>query len=147
MERPKIENFFPDGLCQAHSQYSVAPDLFRYSQSLDNYIDHIKEVEKTKFKKAFDLLEDLHSEQNGPPLYDGKSEIAWQKVMYAVENFLELNRNEIEPETTQVFVEGKREPVIIICGFCSCSQSKGIDYDDQRGKPYCIECQSYIKEE
>lgn len=49
MQRPQIENFFPNGLCQAHSQYSVAPDLFRYSQSLDNYIDHIKDkIEKTK---------------------------------------------------------------------------------------------------
>lgn len=47
MERPQIENFIPGGLVEAHREYSTAPGLFAYAQSLENYIDWILEQKES----------------------------------------------------------------------------------------------------
>lgn len=42
--RPDIKDYFPEGTTveQAHAQYVQSPNLFKYVQALDNYIDSIQ---------------------------------------------------------------------------------------------------------
>lgn len=44
MERPKIEEFFGDaGLSDVCKSYLDSPNLFKYAQALDKYIDYLHE--------------------------------------------------------------------------------------------------------
>jgi len=43
MERPNIKTFFGEDvtLAQVHEKYIAAPELYKYMQALDAYIDHL----------------------------------------------------------------------------------------------------------
>lgn len=41
MNRPNVKDFFAD-IEQAHNAYLSQPELFRYTQALDNYIDYLE---------------------------------------------------------------------------------------------------------
>lgn len=99
MQRPEIENFILDGLPAAHAEYRSAPGLFRYAQSLENYIDWIlgenvnQSIElinqRLELKKALKMLRDLADLQNGPPLHDNKTVKDFNETMGLIYDFLE----------------------------------------------------------
>lgn len=47
-KRPSVDEFFADGN-SAHTQYITSPDLFKYVQALDNYIDYLEDRSEALF--------------------------------------------------------------------------------------------------
>ncbi len=70
MERPKINDFFTD-IDKADSQYRQSPELFNYTQSLDNYIDYLEqskqgETREDQIEKIIDTLENVLDKHTSP---------------------------------------------------------------------------------
>ena len=58
MERPKIKNFFDEDVTmkQIHEIYLKNQELYNYTQSLDQYIDHLEhELRKSNFNRSLPL--------------------------------------------------------------------------------------------
>jgi hypothetical protein len=57
MERPVLKNFFKDkGLKAVQESYMKSPELYAYSQSLDNYADWLEEQQGWKIYENFSKL-------------------------------------------------------------------------------------------
>jgi hypothetical protein len=66
LERPKIKDFFPEEttVSQVNKVYAASPELFKYIQALDNYIDE-SETKEAQVKKVMDLLNTVPLETAG----------------------------------------------------------------------------------
>lgn len=113
MERPEIENFILDGLPAAHAEYSTAPGLFRYAQSLENYIDFRDAIDKKAAINDF---------------------VTWLNDNYQID----LGNRILQDFFWKMPIESslKHEPTVKPC---DCSRGKGLDLDEN-GKLYCIDC-------
>lgn len=78
-ERPNIVNFFKS-MEEAHREYGNSPNLFRYVQALDSYIDELHPT-PAPAQGEFDLIEsEIYKHLNSLP-YEGGYPIGWEKTL------------------------------------------------------------------